>query len=105
MNSLNNFIYLTRLYKFYKQSIAKSCSLTDASNCYFTENNYIKNIPLSNIDSIINNDWIKIYSQMEDYDYEEFEQILINDYRSLSQRNKDILRAYLDALINTTKNQ
>ena len=71
MNSLNNFIYLTRLYKFYKQSIAKSCSLTDASNCYFTENNYIKNIPLSNIDSIINNDWIKIYSQMEDYDYEE----------------------------------
>ena len=64
MNSLNNFIYLTRLYKFYKQSIAKSCSLTDASNCYFTENNYIKNIPLSNIDSIINNDWIKIYSQI-----------------------------------------
>ncbi len=42
---------------------------------------------------------------LRDYDYEEFEQILINDYRRLSQRNKDILRAYLDALINSSKNQ
>lgn len=71
MNTLNNFIYLSRLFKFYKQSSTKSCSLTDGSNCYFTENKYIQNIPSSKIDSAINNDWIKIYSKIEDFDYEE----------------------------------
>ena len=72
MNTINNFLYLSRIFRFYQQTYKESCSLTEASNCYFTEKKYIQNILSSKEDLLINQDWIKLHSKIEeDFDYEE----------------------------------
>mgnify|MGYP006916265295 CR=1 FL=1 len=71
MNSLNNFLYLSRISKYYNQSKKSSCSLNDGSECYFTANRYIKDILKTRYDKLIGHEWIKLYSEIEDFDYDE----------------------------------
>ena len=71
MNSLNNFLYLSRISKYYNQSKKSSCSLNDGSECYFTANRYIKDILETKYDKLIGHKWIKLYSEIEDFDYDE----------------------------------
>ena len=69
LDTLNNFLYLSRISKYYNQSQKEICSLKDGSNCYFTENKYIKNILKEKVDTINSQEWIKLYSKIKDNNY------------------------------------
>lgn len=71
LNALNNFLYLSRISKFNNQSALETCSLIDGSNCYFTENNYIKTILSSKTDILINQEWINIYNNIPNFYYKD----------------------------------
>jgi hypothetical protein len=68
INTLNKFLYLSRISKYNNQNKTHSCSLNDGPNCYFTEDSYVKHyIQTKNEDKdfIINNEWAKLHSKMQ----------------------------------------
>jgi hypothetical protein len=87
LDAVNNFLYLSRISKYYNQSKKSTCSFHDGSDCYFTENNYIKDIKTTKYDKIINQEWIKLYSQNKNFDY-------IGILYQLSQQTADYIEMY-----------
>ena len=72
INSLNKFLYLSRISKYNNQTKTATCSLSDGPNCYFTENRYTKNYIQTNNENknnTINNEWVKFYSKIPENNY------------------------------------
>ena len=68
IKTLNNFLYLSRYKKFYKQNKTTSCSFIDGPNCYFTEKNYLFNFNQFNEkENVIFEDWNKSLKNSEKY--------------------------------------
>ena len=68
IKSLNNFLYLSRYKKYYKQNKTNSCSLIDGSDCYFTEMKYLYSYNDINDDkNIILEDWNKSFEISKKY--------------------------------------
>lgn len=67
INSLNKFLYLSRISKYNNQTKTGTCSLSDGPNCYFTENSYTKHYIQANNENnnnTINDEWVKFYSKI-----------------------------------------
>jgi len=73
LNTINKFLYLSRISKYFNQSQINICSLSDGPNCYFTENNYIKHylkINNENKNSVkICDEWVKLLSKIPKNNY------------------------------------
>ena len=68
IKTLNNFLYLSRYKKFYKQNKTTSCSFIDGPNCYFTEKNFLYTFNQYNEkENIIIEDWNKSLKNSEKY--------------------------------------
>ena len=100
IKSLNKFLYHTRVTKYVEQNKDKICSLSDGPNCYFTEKDYTKHYILTknenNKNNKINNDWVKLYSQIPKNEYKEILQKLefntsnyINTYSKQSDEEQN----------------
>ena len=67
IESLNKFLYSSRLSQYYQQNQKKACSISDGPNCYFTENDYTKHYKQTNNENKtekINNEWVELYSKI-----------------------------------------
>ena len=100
IKSLNKFLYHTRVTKYVEQNKDKICSLSDGPNCFFTEKDYTKHYILTknenNKNNKINNDWVKLYSQIPKNEYKEILQKLefntsnyINTYSKQSDEEQN----------------
>ena len=72
INSLNKFLYLSRISKYNNQTKTATCSLSDGPNCYFTENSYTKNYIQTNNENknnTINDEWVKFHSKIPENNY------------------------------------
>lgn len=72
INSLNKFLYISRITSFHSQKNINSCSLNDGPNCYFTENKYINHyyqIDNENKRDKINEEWAHFYSKIPNENY------------------------------------
>ena len=87
LNTIHNFLYLSRISKYYNQSKKEICSLKDGSDCYFTEKNYIKNILKEKLDSINEKEWFQLYSKIQDNNYK----VILYQ---LSQQTSDYIESY-----------
>ena len=99
INSLNKFLYLSRISKYYNQSKIGTCSLSDGPNCFYTENSYtndyLKTIK-ENKDNRINNEWIQFHSKIQNITYKNILQNLskfslnyINSYSKMSDDDQN----------------
>lgn len=84
INTLNKFLYLSRISKYNNQSKIGACSLNDGPNCYYTENNYAKHYLQTkneNKDFIINNEWVKLFSKIQENNKNNYKTVKDNLYR------------------------
>ena len=72
LNTLNLFLYRSRISKYNEQSKKSICSLNDGPNCYFTEKKYIKhylNTKNENKNIKINDEWVYFFSKISSDKY------------------------------------
>ena len=91
LNALNNFLYLSRISKYYNQSKEKICSLNDGSDCFFTENKYIQTILSTKSDALATQDWVQYLSKINNFNYKD---ILYH----LSQQTSNYIDLYSEAI-------
>ena len=90
IKTLNKFLYLSRFKNYYKQSKANTCSLSDGSNCYYTENKYISNIDKrNNYENIMIEDWSKLIEEIELYGINNICFYYLNQTKEYLLKNKD----------------
>ena len=90
IKSLNKFLYLSRISKYYNQTKYSTCSLNDGPNCYFTEKKYVKHFLETNNENKnikINNEWVKLYSKIHNNNYKTILQ-------NLSRYSSDYINSY-----------
>ena len=91
LDTLHNFLYLSRISKYYNQSKKETCSLLDGSDCYFIENKYIKNILSTKYGLKIGQEWFNLYSKIENFNYKDI-------LYQLSQKTSNYIESYSDKI-------
>jgi len=91
LDTLHNFLYLSRISKYYNQSKKETCSLLDGSDCYFIENKYIKNILSTKYGLKIGQEWFHLYSKIENFNYKDI-------LYQLSQKTSNYIESYSDKI-------
>ena len=90
IKTLNKFLYLSRFKNYYKQSKTNTCSLSDNSNCYYTEKNYISNIDIANnYDNVMIEDWNGLIEKIELYGINNIYFYYINKTKEYLLKNKN----------------
>ena len=67
INSLNKFLYLSRISNYYNQSKMGSCSLSNGPNCFFSEKKYANDFLVSKQENNyydMNNEWVEFSSRI-----------------------------------------
>ncbi len=91
ISTLNNFLYLSRISKYYNQTKKETCSLLDGSNCYFIEDKYIKHILSTKSDSKIVQEWLNLYSKSKNFNYKDILYLL-------SQQTSNYIETYSEQI-------
>ena len=90
IKTLNKSLYLSRFKNYYKQSKVNTCSLSDNSNCYYTEKNYISNInKRNNYENVMIEDWNKLIEEIELYGINNIYFYYLNQTKEYLLKNKD----------------
>jgi hypothetical protein len=94
LNTLNKFLYISRISKYFNQSQINLCSLSDGPICYFTENNFAKHYLKTNNEnknSKIDDKWVKLLSKIPK-----------NNYKRTLYHLSKITSNYINSYINET---
>ena len=90
IKTLNQFLYLSRYQNFYKQIKSNSCSLSEGSNCIFTEKNYSTHYnEINKHKNEIFKDWFNLLEKSDIYGIDFIYYLLLNKTKEYLLKNKN----------------